>query len=270
MAGYRPRLHSRIYLSIICLFFISCEQELVFDNPLDQINNPDYIPPDTFITVDELADSTINNSSVTITWVGNDMVIEYATRHNEGEWSGWSADTSLTLNYLDEGQHSFSVKGRYATLDEDPTPASVIFTVDNIHGPAIRVYKLMTEMSVDSTQDIHIYAEEVTGLVVARFQVQYDPSLLDLDTESVLKGDLYSDIEEILFIVEEIGSGILDVNLSTLSHNGISGTGALIKLPFTAVKAGSSDIEILNPQFRDINGDELEVNASVNGMVIIQ
>ena len=100
--------------------------------------------------------------------------------------------------------------------------------------------------------------------------MQYDPSLLDLDTESVLKGDLYSDIEEILFIVEEIGSGILDVNLSTLSHNGISGTGALIKLPFTAVKAGSSDIEILNPQFRDINGDELEVNASVNGMVIIQ
>ncbi|MDP6586672.1 MAG: hypothetical protein QF535_18600, partial [Anaerolineales bacterium] len=162
----------RFSLIIFSLFlFLSCDEELEY-NPLDPENNPDFVEPDTEITMAGLEGSILDTSTVTVTWQGNDLVEEYSYSLND-DWSEWSSATSVTLNYLDEGDYIFSVKGRYESGDEDTTPATVSFTVDMVGAKAIRVYPLLTEMSVDSTADVHIYAEDVEGLVFFSFQIQF-------------------------------------------------------------------------------------------------
>ena len=251
------------------LLFLSCEEALEY-NPLDPDNNPDFADPDTFITVDDLEGTTLDTSTITITFAGNDGVVEYAYKLSDGNWSAWSADTSATLSYIDDGDYVFSVKGRYMPDVEDETPATVNFSVNMVDGPGIRVYSLLTEMNVDSIKNVSIYAEEVEGLVVAKFQVKYNASILSLDATTVSKGELLSGVTDILFFTEEIGSGLLDVNLSVLGHGGISGTGELVRLPFIPKATGTSTIEILNAEYSNITPSPIPILGSANGLVVIQ
>ena len=93
--------------------------------------NPNYESPETIITnYDSLNESTIDTSSVTIFWKGNEFVNHYSYNLDSTQWSGWSADTSVTLNNLSNGFHIFYVKSRYGIGIEDETPATVTFTVD--------------------------------------------------------------------------------------------------------------------------------------------
>ena len=119
-----------IYYIFLLFFVISCEESLNFNNPLDDFN-PDFIPPETIITnYDSLNESTIDTSSVTIFWKGNEFVKDYSYNLDSTQWSGWSADTSVTLNNLSNGFHIFYVKSRYVAGIEDETPATVTFTMD--------------------------------------------------------------------------------------------------------------------------------------------
>ena len=119
-----------IYYIFLLFFVISCEESLNFNNPLDDFN-PDFIPPETIITnYDSLNESTIDTSSVTIFWKGNEFVKDYSYNLDSTQWSGWSADTSVTLNNLSNGFHIFYVKSRFGSGIEDETPATVTFTVD--------------------------------------------------------------------------------------------------------------------------------------------
>ena len=108
-------------LTFSLLLFLSCDEALLI-NPLDE-ESAEYVEPETTITVTDLDGSTLNTSTVTIDFEGNDLVIEYAYSLNGGEYSEWTADTFVTLNYLDQGSYRFSVKGRYESGDEDETPA---------------------------------------------------------------------------------------------------------------------------------------------------
>ena len=258
-----------IPIILTLLLFLSCEEALEY-NPLDPDNNPDFVDPETFITGDNLEGTILDTSTVTITFAGNDGVVEYAYKLSDGNWSAWSAETSATLSYIDDGDHVFSVKGRYLPGVEDETPATVNFSVDMVDGPGIRVYSLLTEMNVDSIKNVSIYAEEVEGLVVAKFQVKYNASILSLDATTVSKGELLSGVTDILFFTEEIGSGLLDVNLSVLSHDGVSGTGELVRLPFIPKATGTSTIEILNAEYSNITPSPIPILGSANGLVVIE
>ena len=258
------------FLILSLLLFLSCKAELAI-NPLDE-ESSEYVEPETVITIDDLEGSVLDTSTVTITWQGNDLVSEYAYSLNDN-WSEWSANTSVTLNYLDEGDYTFSVKGRYASEVEDESPATVNFSVDMVQGPALRVYTLLTEMSALSTQNISIYAEDVEELVIIRFQVQYDADLLSLSPQAVTKGELLTGIAEMVFIVEEISAGLLEVNVGIPSHSGITGTGSLVILPFTSKSAGSTAIEIQNAEFGklgNISGDPESFTGIANGLVVVQ
>ena len=255
---------SLIILSL--LLFLSCSEELEY-NPLDPENNPDFVEPDTEITMAGLEGSILDTSTVTVTWQGNDLVEEYSYSLND-DWSQWSSDTSVTLNYLDEGDYIFSVKGRYESGDEDTTPATVSFTVDMVGAKGIRVYPLMTKMSVDSTADVHIYAEEVNGLVFFSFQIQFDPDSISIDVEDIVRGELISGIADYAFLPKEISAGLIEVSFTALGSSGISGAGSLATLPFSAT--GSSTLQIINPEYGYIDGSVEPVTESVNGMVVVQ
>ena len=254
----------------LALLLFSCDE--IQENPFDP-EGENYTSPDTFINMEELEGSVLDTSSVTITWSGNDLTVEYAYKLNESSWSEWNTDTFVTLNYLDEGTNTFSVKGRYASDEEDQSPATVNFFVDMIQGPGLRVYTMLTVMNLDSTQNVSIYAEDVEELVIIRFQVQYDSELLALSPQAVIKGELLAGIAEMVFIVEEISAGLIEVNVGIPSHIGVTGTGSLLTLPFTSKSTGSTAIEIQNAEFGklgNISGDSEPFIGIANGMVVVQ
>ena len=249
------------------IFFLGCEEITTF-NPLDPENNPDFTPPETTITTENIAGTLLDSSSVTIAWEGNDNVIEFSYSLDSLYWSEWSVDTSVTLEYIDEGNHDFYVKGRYASLTEDDSPASVSFEVDVMSGPGLRVQKWMSEATVLDTITIDIYAEEVTDLVLAEFQVSYDVAVLSLVNSA--KGDMLAEIETSAFVLEGT-PGLLHVNFTTLEHTGLSGSGSVVNLKFLPLMADSTSIDLQNIIFKDINGHNFTQEIEIRpGIVIIE
>ncbi|MDP6776508.1 MAG: triple tyrosine motif-containing protein, partial [Candidatus Latescibacteria bacterium] len=74
--------------------------------------------------------------NTTLAWKGADPLrdtpdegIQYAWRLDGSEWSPYSHGKSRIFELLPSGKHTFEVKARDRDFNEDPTPASVTFTV---------------------------------------------------------------------------------------------------------------------------------------------
>ena len=262
------RLHHLLFL----IFLFSCDQNPVFDNPYDEENNPNYIPPETIITSESINGTILDTSGVTVAWEGNELVIEYSYKLDDNAWSEWSAATSVTLDYLDEGQHSFRVKGRYESLAEDDTPAELDFEVDAVQGPGLRVYPLLTEISINSSFDVYLYAEEVAGVVFAEIQMSYDPAIVVFSGYEA--GNMLGDPSDNSILIVEDNMGVLDITLATnyTDQSGVSGTGSLVKLTFSAANAqGSTDLTVSGGSaFLDFGNNDITIADIENGLVVVE
>ena len=84
----------------------------------------------------------INNRSATFSWSGSDLVtgkanLVYSYKLDDNAWSAYSGDTSVTLQGLAEGPHTFYVRAKDASGNADPSEATQAFKVDTI-APEIR------------------------------------------------------------------------------------------------------------------------------------
>lgn len=92
----------------------------------------DNTPPRTRILTGPTG--TIGETSAVITFGGSDNMtdpsaLRYAWRVDGGDWSSSSQDSSASLTSLAAGLHRFEVKARDLAGNEDPTPATIEFTV---------------------------------------------------------------------------------------------------------------------------------------------
>ena len=83
-----------IPILLTLLLFLSCEEALEY-NPLDQDNNPDFVEPEAIITIDNLEGTTLDTSTVTITFMGNNGVVEYAYKLNDAQFPKTLQDIEL-------------------------------------------------------------------------------------------------------------------------------------------------------------------------------
>ncbi len=95
---------------------------------------PDVDPPETEITLS--LDRVSQPGNTTLAWKGTarwgstpDNELKYAYRLGGDEWSVFSPEKLVSLETLPSGKHTFEVKARDRNFNEDPTPASVSFTV---------------------------------------------------------------------------------------------------------------------------------------------
>jgi len=93
---------------------------------------PDAQPPDTKITT-EVPD-LIKSNNFTFQFESNDQLtpkekLQYSWRIDLGRWSEFSHQTSVHLSNLKDGVHSFEVKARDESGNEDATLAKVSFEV---------------------------------------------------------------------------------------------------------------------------------------------
>ena len=269
------------FLSLSLLLFLSCDEELL-TNPLDE-ESADYVEPETTITVTDLDGSTLATSTVTIGFEGNDQVIEYSYNLDSSGYSDWSSATSVTLDYLDEGQHTFSVKSRFASGDEDETPASISFTVDAVTGPALIFYPRRHIISSGSIATIQIKAYEVDSLMSATITLTYDPAslkivdevILDENNEiieSVSQGDMFTNTGESVFIYEE-ASGSLTIHTMFMGGDTpyVSGTGSLAVILVKALVSGSHTLSLDGAQvLKTHTNRSITITETVNGLVVVE
>ena len=261
--------------SILALFILllslSCEEALEF-NPLDP-ENPDYIPPETTITSGPSEGAVLDISSAIFTWEGNNLVIDYSYKHDSNDWSEWADVTSVTLEYLDEGPHSFSVKGRYSETIEDETPASISFSVDAVQGSGLRIYPLLTEVTSGATFTVSLYAEEVSELTFGEVQISYNSSyatFVSVESSGLLTGNA----EDVIFISEHTNGsseGQIDLTFALTGEESLEGTGALCIFTFTASSPGSFPLSIsAGSVFRDKANNNIPVHETANGLVVVE
>jgi VCBS repeat-containing protein len=103
----------------------------------------DSTAPDTSIT--SQPSSLINSRSATFNWSGSDNVgvTGYDYRIDGGSWTA-TTDTSVTLNSLSDGSHTFEVRAKDAAGNVDGSPASYSWTIDAT-APAAPVITAVTD-----------------------------------------------------------------------------------------------------------------------------
>ena len=157
------------------IVFWSCEDIVVDqENPLDP-GNPDYESPIVNIISGPGEGEEIDEPQVTFVWEGNELVEFYRYRFNANDWTDWSVETSKTFDYLDEGNHFFSVQSQYLSGDTSQVE-NISFMVDAVTGPALMFFPRRHQAGVGETVLFQILAEEVTNLTAAEFSINYDPA----------------------------------------------------------------------------------------------
>jgi len=226
----------------------------------------DYFRPTTIIT-SPASGQTIDTTSVEFTWeVQEGAECRYAL--NSTGFTEWATITSITYQYLDEGQHTFSVQSRFNPLIEEETPVSINFTVDALQGPGLRVYMLKTNAAIGEEVELYIYAEEFESVMAVEFQIEYDNSILN--PISLSQGDLLLESSGGALFITDIADDVIEVNLGLLDGETINGSGALLQLTFEAIGAGSSTIEIQGSVFQDLDGTNIPVSGTLNGLVVVE
>ena len=253
------------------IVFWSCEDIVVDqENPLDP-GNPDYESPIVNIISGPGEGEVIDEPQVTFAWEGNELVDFYRYRFNANDWTDWSVETSKTFDYLDEGNHSFSVQSQYLSGDTSQVE-NISFMVDAVTGPALMFFPRRQEATVGETVMFQILAEEVTNLTAAEFSINYDPAHVEIT--SITQGAIFAASEESIFLTQyDNSAGTLSVITAILGGDepSVSGTGVLIEIQINVISATSSELTFSGSEvFRDPENNNISITETIKGLISTQ
>jgi len=299
-----------LYILVICFF--CCEEAPDFG-----IEGGDIVPPDASITTAN--ETTFDNSSILIEWEGNptarifDYRLEYVSTSAPDSWieedswivppDNWAEQhigeesdetraTFIEFHNLDEGVYRFYINGRY-DLDNIGNERTLLFKVNAISGPALRIYPLSQTANVDDVIDVYLYFEEVpedssvTGLHVGiqvntdEFEFMSDyPDSLNVEDDGIRYGELITDFFGTTINPDPIYSHSEDDPMAVLSimgvavdssGTGIYGTGSIAKFRLKVLTCcGPQNINIYQQDLLNINGDAHSFNEPVSGSVTVE
>jgi hypothetical protein len=256
-----------LYILLLFIFFLSCADDFVPDNPVDP-ENPDYIPPIVSIVSGLTENEVLTVERFTINFSGNELSMLFRTKIDSSNWTGWFSSTSQTVDFIDEGSHNFYVQGRYTTGDTSNI-VWIPFEVDAVQGPALMFLPRRHIVSIGEKINFKIKAEEVYNLAGAEFHLSYDPALLSV--ESVISGDVFSASGSPIFLYEDKPeSGLLTITSATWGQ-GISsytGTAVIADIEFEVQSVGEIDIFFDGTEvFRDLENETIIINETIHGRI---
>ena len=114
----------------------------------------DITPPETTIS-SPTNGQTVTTNSITASWTGSDNVtapanLQFSYQLDTNAWSTYSNATTATLNNLSNGSHALNVKAKDQASNEDPTPATVSFTVTVSSGSGTNLAMSTSSLSFGS------------------------------------------------------------------------------------------------------------------------
>ena len=253
----------------IFFLFLSCADEFIAENPIDP-DNPDYIPPIVSFVTGPNPGETIYAENTVITFSGNESSMLYRSQLDSSGWSGWISSQSITLDYLDEGDHIFYLQGQYTTGDTSYA-ISVPFSVDAVSGPAIMFFPRKTIANQGETVQLKIIAEEVYSLAGLEANIEYDPGKLTI--LEVASGEIFTETGDPIFFFEdkkEIGLLTLTSAVWGNTEPAFTGTQVIATLDIRVEQVGNLAINFSgNEVFRDQDNIEIQISESVPGLVIV-
>ncbi|MCH7573902.1 MAG: hypothetical protein IIA59_02140 [Candidatus Marinimicrobia bacterium] len=232
--------------SLVLLFMLACTStptEPEFDNPIIP-DDPNYVPPLTTIVSGPAEGEVVDAHTVTFIWSGNQPGMSFLYRLTGSAWSDWTADTTVTFIYLDEGDYTFEVIGRYASgIEEDP-PTIRNYTIDDIHGPALWLAPRFQSVIQGGSVTVEVMLEEVTNVLAVKAALAFNPAQLQVtsievyeDSRSLLKSNGGTVIP---FSSYDNSAGTITIEVATATGSpaGVSGTGAIAKVTLTVTQSG--------------------------------
>ena len=258
-----------IKLSIIVFAYFACTKPTTLDdNPLDP-GGGEYQTPIVIINSVFPEGSTVTSATATFGLTGNELVFEFRYKLNDHEWSAWSNEMNVLVEFLDEGSNTFYAQSRYESLEESDI-ASLGFTVDAVSGPALMFYPRRHFAEQNQSVTFQIMAEEVQNLAGLEIGIGYEPSKLII--QDVSSGSLFSGTGSPIFFLDISENGQATITTAVWGDGdpAFDGTGSIAEITVRVLETGSISLEFDGTEiFRDQNNSEIEVSETVPGLVIV-
>ena len=214
--------------------------------------------------------TTFDTSSVTFIWEANEDANEFSYSLDNIVWSDWFEATTLTLHYLDEGEHIIWINARFSDLYESDNSLEVTFEVDAIQGPSLRLFPLLRKANIGVMDTVYVFVEEVENVMATELEIAYDPGSLDPDSICVIGDSLFTGFGSKAIMIQEHDreQGLFYLNLGVADEEGISGSGAVILIEFLPVIPDTFSFDISGEAtFRDSNNVNINILKQVSGRV---
>ena len=259
---------SIIFLSAIIWFACEPGEEFLPANPLDP-ENENYISPQITFTSAPNEGATLSTSTIMFVWDGNEPGMSYRYAF-DGNWSSWENEKkSITIDDIDEGLHSIAAQSSYSTGDTSNV-ISVNFNVNAVSGPSLLFYPRKHVAFFGETVTFQIMAEEVIGLSGAEFLVNYDPTMVQI--ESVTQGELFQNGTQSIFHVDHNttqGSFFILTAILDAETPSVDGTGVLAEVIVELLQRGTANLSFGSTnKFRDPDNIEIAIREKIGGIVI--
>ena len=289
-----------LFLILLCT---SCEELEIDPESIFEKDSIVQIPLVTHLN------ETVNGSSAHFNWIGNEFALEFSytltyslieSAHLVNQpyynWSEWTTDTVANFSNLDEGNYTFYVKSRFDTTEEEEPHRSISFQIDNISGPALRIYPLSQTAYPGDTISVYLYFEEVdidtvNSVNLQQVNLRFSGSsgasaAVELNGEvdnlsSLLHCSTENDNPLVFFVSNsqnnEFNGFDMTIIQSYLDDGGIGlcGTGPLVRIPLKVLAAdGTIDINISAGQFQNYNSEndefqEIEFNTYSGHVTVV-
>lgn len=280
MALFTAFIASSLLAVASCDMVVPPEEETILDNPRDPETPNTYEAPLTTITVGPSEGSTVSTSSVTFTYESNADLFQ--TQVNGGDWlgwSGWTQETSTTLDYLDEGSYTFEVRSAYdpgegQPTDIEETPPSIYFIVDAVAGPSLRLSPLLIETTTGVEFELELIAEDVTNLMAVKAVINYDPSKITV--VQIVEGNFLTSTggSQASYFNTDPVSGTIEINIGTAAGSppGVSGTGIVATIILRGLTNAESDLTFDqgSTELRDSDNQTISISSLVGARVRMQ
>ena len=261
---------SIIFVSAIIWFACEPGEEFLPANPLDP-ENENYISPQVTFTSAPNEGVTLSTSTIMFVWDGNEPGMSYRYAF-DGNWSSWENEKkSITIDDIDEGLHSIAAQSSYSTGDTSNV-ISVNFNVNAVLGPSLLFYPRKHVAFFGETVTFQILAEEVVGLSGAEFLVNYDPTMVQI--ESVTQGEFFQNGTQSIFHVDHNttqGSFFILMAILDTETPSVDGTGVLAEVVVKLLNQGTNNLSFGSTnKFRDPDNTEITISEAIGGIVIAQ
>lgn len=242
------------------------------DNPYDQ-ENPDYTTPTATITSGPEDGGTVHSSEIDITWEGNEIAAEYSYRLNDGDWTGWSAQQSTSLEYLNEEQYQFQLRARADDAEKTVGDTTEIaFTVDAVDGPSLMIYPRYYSFLHTRQGTIQLRGEEISNVMGIEAIIQYDAENITIQT--VDSGTLMTSNngENIFFWEDHPDNGILEIVAVKAGGSAptVGGSGVIATVQFSGMPGETEVVFTDSSVFMDATGDPIAIHSTVGGRIQIR
>jgi hypothetical protein len=250
--------------------------DLKKDNPLDP-GSASYVK--TIISSGLTADALVTDTSITITMDNPENLSAYHYQLDNGTWQQVTGNV-ITLNWLDEGAHTFSVRMENKDGVVDDSVLVVPFTVDAVHGPALMVKPRHIAVAPLAQFTVQVMLEELEltdSLIGAQLKLRCDRTRV-----RVLRVERQPFLAPAGVTAQFADSTLTDSTARYLYRN-ISetslktGTGALVNVVCQSLAAGTTTLtfvtdstKVFTQQFRGTSSANDKTVGYYRGVVEIR